>query len=256
MPDFTGKLSDDEVVKLTAFIQGVADWSGRRTCRGRRRNRKPLQEALDPFRPRPSLRLRGRVWRHAISRARGNQSSASSCRPRAAIDTLGTATGVTPSCVGPGAKLGGRRHEILAADQRPLADGSSSSPPRGTGRARRARSRRARARGRCVRRAPPDRRAVDRGLGRREARASAPRAAPRASPRPAAAAARLRCARPARAGGSMRRSPCGRRSPLRGPVSAASTTAFTSPCRAGTTSAAGTGAFGTVIGWAIRDRPR
>ena len=25
MPNFTGKLSDDDVVKLTAFIQGVAD---------------------------------------------------------------------------------------------------------------------------------------------------------------------------------------------------------------------------------------
>jgi mono/diheme cytochrome c family protein len=25
MPDFTGKLSDDDVVKITAFIQGVAD---------------------------------------------------------------------------------------------------------------------------------------------------------------------------------------------------------------------------------------
>src|SRR6185437_11534041 len=38
-------------------------------------------------------------------------------------------------------------------------------------------------------------------------------------------------------------------------ASAAATTAFTSPCSAGTTSAAGTGAAGTVIGWAICSSP-
>ena len=40
--------------------------------------------------------LRGRVRDHSISIASGNHSSRSSCRPRAAIETFGTGTGVTP----------------------------------------------------------------------------------------------------------------------------------------------------------------
>ena len=39
------------------------------------------------------------------------------------------------------------------------------------------------------------------------------------------------------------------------PASAAATTALTSPCSAGTTSAAATRRFGTVIGWAMRRSP-
>ncbi len=136
----------------------------------------------------------------------------SSCSPRAAIDTLGTATGVTPSCVWPGTQRGRRRHEIFAADQRPLGmDRAAFVLEEGAGHAHREVSRRELAVAAPLALLQPRR--LDRRLGRREPCRAASRAAPPASPRRPAAAARPRCATPARAGGSTRRSPCGRRSP-------------------------------------------
>src|SRR5918993_4166599 len=195
--------------------------------------------------------LRGRVRAHAISVASGNQSSPSSCSPRAAIDTLGTATGVTPSWVGPAHSAAGdvTRYSRHTSGRSGWIEQLSSS--------------------RKGQATPIAKYAVESSRSLRPWRSFSPAASIAAS-----AAANLARSVSRRSAG-IASTTCSSRSPserdtgtswrqhapqpLRQeiglPISAASTTAFTSPCRAGTTSAAGTAALGTVIGWAILRSP-
>ena len=171
-----------------------------------------LQKALHPFRPRSSRAASraGRGPRHqqgerkpvlalVLQAARGHRHLRHRHRRHAFLRRAG-------------AELGRRGHEILAADQRPLGmDRAALLLEERAGDAEREVGQRQFAVAPSVRAsARPG--AVDGRLGRGEA--GVQRLAPfrRAWPRPAPAAVHPPCATPARAGGSRRRSPCGRRS--------------------------------------------
>ena len=202
-----------------------------------------FQKALHPLRPvrRSLLRRPGAPPGHQQGQREPVVAVVLQRRVRRAT-LWAPATGVTPACAGPDAAARPARSRDIRGTPAAARDGSSSSPPRGRGRAGPARSRPPTARGRCV----PPRSSRPACSIAASAAAKRARKALRRSPGSASTTCSSRSPSVRDTGTSWRQqAPQPLRQEIRPAAalrSAASTTAFTSPCRAGTTSAAGTGA--------------
>ena len=230
---------------LPTLRDAYALLSARRSTRaasGRCRRSIARRAASETAAPTPAragaCALRGRVCGPGHQqRQRKPRRRSSSCSPRAASDTFGTGTGVTPSCVGPGAQLGRRGHEILAADQRPVGmDRAALVLEERAGHAQREVGDRefAVAAGPLRARAQPGRRSIAASAAAKRARtrlAPLRAASPRPAQQPLALGARDRHELAAAGAAALAAGDRLARPPPR------ATTAFTSPCRAGTTSA-------------------